>query len=104
DLLDPAPRCPVQVAVNLCALHEIAPGSHGLESGDVDEMIFAPVLLSLPGGARRMRDRKLQPAIGSKHGIDQSRLPGARGSGHHDEVAAHSMFCTCSRICSMRTF
>ena len=78
-------------------------------------MVLAPLDLAFARRARRVGDGQADAALGLQHRVHEAGLAGPRGRHHDEEIAGHlfrapdgatvySMFWTCSRICSMRTF
>src|SRR6185503_6482097 len=93
-------RRAVAVAVHVGVLEELAALLHGEESRVVDEVVVDAVLLAFPRRAGGIGDRELECRVVVHHRVDQRRLARPRRRGDDEEHAAHSMFCTCSRICS----
>ena len=108
---DRRPRRAVAVAVHLRPFEQVAVGLHPLELAPVDEVIVDAVDLggaARPGG-HRDRQRQVERLVLHQH-ARQRRLARARGRGQDQDHAAsgglrrfgaHSMFCACSRNCSI---
>src|SRR3954469_14618687 len=103
-LLDHLARGAVVVAVDLSTLEEFPCVAHAQECRLVDEVVFAAVLLARPRRARGVGDRELEARVVLEQRVDQRALAGAGGRGDDEQFSRHSMFCTCSRICSTSTF
>src|SRR5439155_449231 len=96
-------RSAVAVAVHLGALEKLAAAAHGEERRVVDEMVVDAVLLARARRSRGVRDGELEARVFPHQRVDQRRLARPRRRGDDEQKPAHSMFCTCSRICSTRT-
>src|SRR6185503_10777648 len=109
-VLDPPLARAVVVTVHVRVLEEIPRGDHALEHFARDEVVFATVRLALARLARGVGDRQPDARLAAQQLGHEAGLAGAR-RGHDGEqvppagrhVAAHSMFWTCSRICSIST-
>src|SRR5688500_11599373 len=97
-------RSSIPVAVHFGVLEEFAALAHGQKRRLVDEVVFAPVLLAGPRCARGVRSRQAQPRLVFEQRLDERGLARARRCRDDEQAPAHSMFCTCSRTCSMRSF
>src|SRR2546427_8779288 len=96
-------RSAVAVAVHLGALQKLAAAAHGEERRVVDEMVVDAILLARARRSRGVRDGELEARVLAHQRVDQRRLARPRRRGDDEQKPAHSMFCTCSRICSTRT-
>src|SRR5205809_881372 len=96
-------RSAVAVAVHLGALEKLAAAAHGEERRVVDEMVVDAVLLARARRSRGVRDGELEARVFPHQRVDQRRLARPRRRGDDEQKPAHSMFCTCSRICSTRS-
>src|SRR6266850_2436734 len=95
-------RSAVAVAVHLGALEKLATAAHGEKRRVVDEVVVDAILLARAWRARGVRDGELEAWVLPHQRVDQRRLARPRRRGDHEQKPAHSMFCTCSRICSPR--
>src|SRR5690606_7361553 len=88
---------------------------HPFEALGTDEMVMLAVHFARTRRARGEGDRQRDLRIACQGGVDDAALAGpggrgndvqgaARGRGDTGRLAAHSMFCTCSRIWSISTF
>src|SRR5208283_2141970 len=75
-----------------------------LETLFVHKVIVAPIRLSRTRRARRIRYGQLDLGVGLEQFVDEAGLAAARRCTHDEQGAAHSMFCICSRICSISSF
>src|SRR6266568_2460828 len=98
---DPLARSAVAVSVHLRRFEELAAPEHLLEGLAVDEMVLAPVHLARARRPRGEGDREREPLVLGEHRAHQGRFARAGGRRDDEEVAGHSMFCICSRICSI---
>src|SRR3989442_383801 len=96
-------RSAVAVAVHLGALEKLAAAAHGEECRVVDEMVVDAVLLARARRSRGVRDGEPEARVFPHQRVDQRRLARPRRRGDDEQKPAHSMFCTCSRICSTRS-
>src|SRR5438874_675865 len=104
-------RRAVVVAVHLGAFQEFAALAHRPEAALVDEVVVDAILLARPRPARGVGHRDLERRVVAHHRVDERGLPGAGRSGNDEQCSfallspcGHSMFWTCSRICSTRSF
>src|SRR4051812_10772585 len=103
-------RRAVTVAVDFGAFEEFAPRLHGEEAGVVHEVIFAAIDLPRARWPRGVRNGQLQAGVVAQYGVDERALARPRRGGNDEEQAVrflrsvHSMFCACSRICSVKSF
>src|SRR4051812_21199325 len=86
--------------MHLGALEELVAAAHLEVARLVDEVVVHAVLLALARRARGVGHRDLEGRVFSHHRLDERSLARARRGGDDEERPAHSMFCTCSRICS----
>src|SRR5690606_9778611 len=82
---------------------------HGAETRDVHEMVVLPLHLALARRTRGVGNGQLHVCVARQQTLHQRGLAGAGRRGDDDQGSGHgrprhSMFCTCSRICSMSTF
>src|ERR1700676_2694888 len=80
-----------------------------------DEVVIDAVLLAGPRWSRRIGHRQANAGFALEQRARQAGLTAARRRGDHEKIAfrnaharqahatPHSMFCTCSRICSIST-
>src|SRR6202166_546744 len=80
-----------------------------------DEVVIDAVLLAGPRRSRRVGHRQANAGFALEQRARQAGLTAARWRGDHEEIPCrdaharqahsipHSMFCTCSRICSIST-
>src|ERR1019366_454292 len=89
-------------------LHERARLPHRLEFGLAAEIIVHTVMLVGTLCAGGDADRQQQRRLDRQQGTRDRGLAGARGCRNDEAEAAagdaHSMFCTCSRNCSIAAF
>src|SRR2546429_1399012 len=97
---DPLLRRAVAVSVDLGRFQKLAALEHRLEGLAVDEMILAPVRFARARGPRGVGNRERELFVLGERGAHQGRLARARGRRDDEQIAGHSMFWICSRICS----
>src|SRR5690554_2395316 len=108
-LADPGPGRAVVVTVDLGPLEKFTGIAHRPEAFDVDEMVVLPVHLALARRAGGVGDGQLHARVARQQTMHQRGLAGPRGGRDDDQGSGHgglrhSMFWTCSRICSISTF
>src|SRR5882672_10201517 len=99
--LDPSSRSAVAVAVHLRRFEKVAALEHRVEGLAVDEMVFTAVQLARAGSPSGVRHRQREPLVVGERGFHQRGLARSRRRGHDEQAPFHSMFCICSRICSI---
>src|SRR5487761_1915086 len=69
-----------------------------------DEMVFASIDFTGARSSRGVRNGESDPWVGCNQGGHQAGFSGSRRGRDNENLTVHSMFWTCSRICSMSTF
>src|SRR5699024_4407545 len=100
----------LEVAMHFGIFEKLVCIDHGTECFTRHEMIVAALAFARTRRSRGVRNGKADARLALQQRVDQRGLARTRRRGDHEQRAsktvgrgAHSMFCTCSRICSIRT-